>query len=161
MTFLDNFTDISYYVNNELKNEVINVLENIIEQYILTQTKYVNDDLLLSKTGMVHISLEIQNNKIFCLGYKGSSLLGENVKSELVKIDNEKNITFEKIIHKIVEKEYLNICDKIMKKIFTGLCIDSHYSNSSLNEITIGYIVFIKKRQNYRYSRLILDNEED
>jgi hypothetical protein len=163
MTFYENFTKIQEYVNKELKEEVINILEVIIEEFVLTQRKMVNDELLTSSNSIVHISFEVKNDKIYCLGYKGSSLEGENVKSGLVKTNNEINITFEKSIHYIVQKLYKSICDEVMKKIFSGMYINSHYDESSNSEITIGYLIYLKKQKDYSYGRcrMILDNEKN
>lgn len=161
MTFFDNFTKIQEYFNKELKEEVINVLEVITEEFVLTQRKIVNDELLNSATSIVHISFEIKNDRIYCLGYKGSSLEGDNVKSGIVKTNNEINITFEKCINNIVQKLFIPICDKVMKKIFTGMCINSHYETSNNREISIGYMIFLKRDKYYRYGRMILDNEKN
>ena len=55
MTFYDNFTKIQEYVNNELKEEVIKILEIIIEEYILTQMRKYKEQK------DVNILLEIKN----------------------------------------------------------------------------------------------------
>lgn len=161
MTFYDNFTKIQEYVNKELKDEVINILEVIIDEFLLTQRKYVIDQLLTSSNSIIHISFEVKDDKIYCLGYKGSSLEGENVKCGLVKTNNEINIIFEKVIHQHVQKLYKSICDKVMKKIFSGMYINSHYDYSSNSEITIGYSIYLKKQKSNFYERMILDNEKN